>query len=96
MALKLYTETLNWKLLSNRAMVMSTEGKQKVFNAVKDAGSAISARDVVEMAGVDMNYARTTLSRLMNQGLIEKVSKGRYQYLRPVEQTSLPFDGGSL
>jgi hypothetical protein len=32
----------------------------------------------------------------LDQGLIEKPSKGRYQYLRPVEQASLPFDGGSL
>jgi ribosomal protein S25 len=95
MAVKLDTETLSWKLLGNRAMVMSTEKKQKVFNAVKDAGRAISALDVVEMTGVDRNYARTTLKRLLDQGLIEKPSKGRYQYLRPVEQASLPCDGGS-
>jgi ribosomal protein S25 len=96
MAVKLNTETLSWKLLGNQAMVMSTKGRQKVFDAVKEAGGAVSAKDVVEMTGFDMNYARTTLKRLLDQGLIEKPSKGRYQYLRPVEQASLPFDGGSL
>ena len=46
MAVKLDTETLSWKLLGNRAMVMSTEKRQKVFNAVKDAGRAITVRHI--------------------------------------------------
>lgn len=89
-AMKLDSNTMTWGFLGDAKDVKSTDNKQKLYDAIKGAGEALSPKELEEATGMDGGYIRKTLAVLMKEGGIKKQGWGKYIYSGDPEE---PLNG---
>ena len=77
-ALKFDNTTLSWNLMGKAEEVKNTEQQQILYDAIKDYGHPLSPKEMKVMTGLDLQYIKNTLPKLLKQGNITKAGYGKY------------------
>ena len=87
-ALKLDSGHMTWKFLGDAKDIKSTDTKQKIYDAIKEADKPLSPKELAEVTGIEYGYIRKTLPDLMKEGNIIKQDRGKYIYSADPEKSS--------
>jgi len=87
-ALKLDSGNMTWKFLGDAKDIKSTDNKQKLYDAIKEADKPMSPKELAKTTGIDDGYVRKTLSKLKDEGNIKKQGRGKYIYSADPEKSS--------
>ena len=79
-ALKFNPDNLSWKIIGKAHEVKSTDQKQRLYNALKEADNALSPKEIAGTTGLSSSYVRKTLPKLVEEGDITKIGYGKYIY----------------
>jgi RecA-family ATPase/DNA-binding CsgD family transcriptional regulator len=83
-SLRFESETLRWTLAGDVQETRSTPKQQRLYDAIKEANSAISPKEIAEKLGFREQYVKNTLPKLLKAGVIRKMDWGKYEYVTPV------------
>jgi RecA-family ATPase len=78
LAMELDPQTLNWKILGERAEVMRTRDQQRVYDALKAATESLELKEIVELSECKRENVRKILKKFMDDGSVQKTERGRY------------------
>lgn len=67
-----------WEIIGDAGSMARTQERQTVLDAIREAGEPIGARDIAAETGGREGNIRRLLPKLVKEGLIEKVSYGKY------------------
>ena len=79
-AIKLDSDNMRWEFLGDAKDIKSTDNKQNVYNAIKEADKPLSPKELEKITGIDNGYIRKILPDLMNEGGVKKQGRGKYIY----------------
>jgi len=79
-ALKFDARYFTWNLLGKSDDVKSTEERQKLYDALKEADEPLSPKEIAEITELRKNYVRKTLLELVKDGSVKKVGYGKYTH----------------
>jgi len=68
----------NYKLREEK---IKGERTKKVYDSIKSAGS-ISLKEITKKTGVNYNTVRGAVQKLQKMGLIKRVGKGLYEFMK--------------
>jgi predicted transcriptional regulator len=91
-ALTFNRETCVWTITGEAVAVRRSSERQAVLDAIEEAKQPIGPNDIADTAGTKATNVRKLLRKLVNEGVIEKSTYGRYQ----LKGTSEPPAGGSF
>ena len=80
LALVLDPKMLAWQLLGDRAEVQATSERQTLFNAMKNADSEVTPKELVEITGLKPQYVKKALAHLCHEGTVKRIDRGKYIY----------------
>jgi hypothetical protein len=80
-ALKFDPGYLQWELIGQADEVQSTQQRQALFNALKEAEEPLTPKQLSEITGLRPHYVRKALPLLLQAGSIQKESRGKYIYI---------------
>lgn len=90
LAIEFDKQTCRWRLLGNAAEVHVSSQRAKIIAALKEAGSAITIRALMEETGMKRNPLEVLLGRMAKEGKIQRVGKGLYAHLGHVSPSDDP------
>lgn len=67
-----------WEVVGDAGSMARTQERQTVLDAIREAGEPIGPRDIAAETGGRVGNIRKLLSKLVKEGLVEKVSYGKY------------------
>jgi RecA-family ATPase len=70
---------LSWNVIGKTGQTANTEKQQKVLAVILESQWAMSPKEVADVTGLDVEYVRVALNRLLKQGLIAKAEYGLYE-----------------
>ena len=79
-ALRFQPGNMSWRILGAAQDVKSTDQRQVLYDALKDAGKALSPKDIETLTKLKGHYIRKTLPLLIEDGSIKKEGRGLYIY----------------
>lgn len=71
-------ESLGWDRIGGAEINTRTPEQQRIIKTIKSLESA-SPKDIADQSGLDPQYIKNTLPKLMRQGFLAKVAHGKYQ-----------------
>lgn len=78
LALARDANTCRWVCLGSAEGIQKTPERQMILTAVEKLGAARPTQ-IAEAAGLDLQYCKNTLPKLLREGALEKVKHGLYQ-----------------
>jgi hypothetical protein len=82
-ALKFMPRALRWELMGGANEVKNTKMQQELFNALKEAATPLSPKELSELTGFSAGYVKKTLAKFIkNEEGIKKIGRGKYEYTR--------------
>ena len=79
-ALKFEPDILSWQMMGNLNEVRSTDQQQKLLEAIKELSEPAGPKELSEITGQTEGYIKKTLPKFLNDGVVEKSSRGQYSY----------------
>jgi RecA-family ATPase len=79
-AMELDSQLLAWNIIGNPADIQSTKNQQSVYDAIKNAGEAVTPTQIAKITGLKYKYVMKILPALLGGARIEKEEKGKYIY----------------
>jgi hypothetical protein len=76
--LKFDSSILGWNLLGEAKNTQDTEKQQEIFDACLKAEKALSPKKISEITGLDHQYVRNTLGKMVRKGELDKKGRGKY------------------
>jgi hypothetical protein len=73
-------ETCRWRALGDAAEVRRTDQRGAILGALADAGEAMAPSDIASAIGVNATNVRQLLLKMMKDGEVRKLSRGRYAH----------------
>lgn len=80
LALRFEASTLSWFLLGDAAEVKATEKQQRIFDALKSDGAAMTPKQIANATGEQVSYVKKILPKLIQEGSVLKNGHGSYSY----------------
>lgn len=78
-ALKKDFLSLGWYLLGDAKNVQDTEHQQILYDALLKSNKPLSPKEITSITGLDNQYVRNTLSKMVKRGDLDKVGRGKYK-----------------
>jgi hypothetical protein len=72
-------DTCVWRIAGEASAVRRTNERARVLQAVDDAGEPLSPSDIAAATGMKVSNVKFLLHKLLEEGVIEKPSYGKYQ-----------------
>jgi len=66
--------------MGNLNEVRSTDQQQKLLEAIKELSEPAGPKELSEITGQTEGYIKKTLPKFLNDGVVEKSSRGQYSY----------------
>ncbi len=73
------TKMLSWRLVGKAAEIQSTEKKQKIFDALKEAEEGLTPTNLANATGLKIHYIKKVLLTLLKEGSVIKLDRGIYK-----------------
>lgn len=86
LALRFDPRTGLWSALGDRAEVERSDSRNAILKVVREAGCDLSPKEIAERSGVDHEVTKKLAVRMVEDGTLTKIGKGRY-----LPSTPLPF-----
>lgn len=80
-AMRFQPGNMSWRILGAAQDVKSTNQRQTLYDALKNAGKALSPKEIKALTNLKSNYIRKTLPLLIKEGSIKKEGRGQYIYI---------------
>lgn len=77
--LKYHPEIWSWELLGDAAEIKSTENRQKIYDAIKNADKPVSTKEIESATGIKYQTVRAGLRALSNEQSIASPEYGKYK-----------------
>src|SRR5262249_51214474 len=77
-ALTFNKENCRWTILGEAEEVHRSETRRKIVTALNEASSPMGPKDIAAQSDISETLAKKTLSRMLKDGEIIKVSRGEY------------------
>ncbi|MFC1788859.1 AAA family ATPase [Thermodesulfobacteriota bacterium] len=79
-ALKYHPDIWTWELIGDAQEVKSTETRQQIYDAVKDADEPVTPKEISNITGVKYRTVNAGLKALIDEGSIRKTGQhGKYR-----------------
>jgi RecA-family ATPase len=78
-AMTFETAYLSWNVIGSSNQIAKTVKQQQVLSVILSSDYPMKPKEVAEVIGLDTQYVRVTLNRLVKQGLISKAEYGCYE-----------------
>jgi hypothetical protein len=85
LAIQFDKSACRWRILGNASEVHVSEQRGKIIVALKEAAAPMSVGELVEATGMKRNALEVLLGRMVRDGTIIRVAKGKYA--RDLSQT---------
>jgi RecA-family ATPase len=72
-------EACLWRIEGDAAMLRRSHERNAVLDAIQEAGEPVGPNDIATAAGMRAGNVRRLLGKLVKEGAIEKVTRGRYR-----------------
>ena len=74
---------LSWNILGDSKEIKQTDQRQKLYDAIKEANKPITPKELCEITDLREQYIYDTLPKMLKEGDIEQISRGKYQFINP-------------
>ena len=78
-AMTFAAEACLWRIEGDAAMLRPSHERNAVLDAIQEAGEPVGPNDIATAAGMRAGNVRRLLGKLVKEGAIEKVTRGRYR-----------------
>ncbi len=79
-AMRFQPGNMSWRILGAAQDIKSTDERQKLFDAIKNADKPLSPKKIETLTNLKPHYIRKTLPLLITDGSIKKEGRGQYIY----------------
>jgi RecA-family ATPase len=81
-ALKFESHNLSWEIIGKAEDVQSSKVKQQVYDILKGTDAVFSPKYLAELTGFKRIYIQKAVIKLVEEGKIERVDRGKYKKKR--------------
>lgn len=72
-----------WKVLGDASAVRRSTERNKIIDAIKDAGTSIGPKEITDRSGLQYASVRHLVRRMVRDGDVTETAKGRYEISSP-------------